>query len=47
MNAIHIFILSPLIENNRFLDNKKRRLQTLVDVISIVVTQEGFEPPTL
>ena len=45
MNVVHIFILSAFIENDGILGNKKT--PTSVDVISIVVTQEGFEPPTL
>ena len=45
MNVVHIFILSAFIENDEILGNKKT--PTSVDVISIVVTQEGFEPPTL
>ena len=43
MNRIHIFILNILIENQT--DTKKRRPQSTF--MSIMVTQEGFEPPTL
>ncbi len=43
MNAVHIFILSAFIENEK----KHKKTPTSVDVMSIVVTQEGFEPPTL
>ena len=40
MNLVHIFILIRIIENKKNADPSRRS-------ISIMVTQEGFEPPTL
>ncbi|WP_449329400.1 hypothetical protein [Selenomonas noxia] len=41
MNAVHIFILNDLIENN------KKRRHAPAFCVDIMVTQEGLEPPTL
>lgn len=42
MNDIHIFILNTLIEND-----KKAPTEADADAFIEMVTQEGFEPPTL
>ena len=41
MNGVHIFILNTLIENKKDAGTYRRPM------FSIMVTQEGFEPPTL